>query len=160
MAQGCHVVATALGPFALYWRDDALIAAHLDDGPAEGQPPSWVQQLGYRVVSHLQGHPDAFADVLLDLTAVPPFHARVYDALRQVPPGRTTTYGELAAQVGRPGAARAVGQAVARNPWLLLVPCHRVLAANGRLGGFSAPGGAATKRAMLLKEKSSENRQQ
>ena len=80
---------------------------------------------------------------------VPPFHRRVYEAARAIPPGATRSYGEIAAGVGAPGSARAVGQALGRNPFAIIVPCHRVLAANGRLGGFSANGGASTKLRML-----------
>jgi len=96
--------------------------------------------------------PAAF-DGLLDWTGVPPFHRRVYDAACRIPRGETLSYGALAAAVGSPGAARAVGQAMQRNPFPLLVPCHRVLAAGGKLGGFTAPGGATTKRALLALEK-------
>ena len=88
----------------------------------------------------------------LDYAAVPLFHRRVYDALRRVKPGETVGYGELAARIGSPGAARAVGQAVGRNPFAIVVPCHRVLAAKGGAGGFSAYGGVATKRRMLALE--------
>ena len=80
---------------------------------------------------------------------VPPFNARVYELARSIPPGRTMTYGEVAAALGEPGAARAVGQALGHNPFAPVVPCHRVLAAGGRTGGFSAGGGAATKMRML-----------
>jgi methylated-DNA-[protein]-cysteine S-methyltransferase len=90
--------------------------------------------------------------VALDMEGVPPFHRRVYEAARQVPPGQTLSYGEIAARAGSPGSARAVGQALGRNPFAILVPCHRVLAANGKLGGFSANGGVDTKRRMLAIE--------
>ena len=72
---------------------------------------------------------------------VPEFHRRVYEATRAIPPGSTLSYGEVAAQIGAPGAARAVGQALGRNPFAIVVPCHRVLAAGGKAGGFSANGG-------------------
>jgi methylated-DNA-[protein]-cysteine S-methyltransferase len=146
---GCHVVSTTLGPFALQWSEAGLVSAHLARSTASGEPPAWLLALATRLEGHLQGRLDAFADVPLDLSGCPPFHARVYAELRRVGPGHTVTYGELAQRLGSPGAARAVGQAVANNPWLLVVPCHRVLAAGGRLGGFSAPGGVATKRRLL-----------
>jgi len=85
----------------------------------------------------------------LDLEGVPPFHRRVYEALRGVPAGATVTYGELAALAGAPGASRAVGQAMAKNPVPILVPCHRVLAAGGAAGGFSAAGGLELKARLL-----------
>src|SRR6201999_1121329 len=74
------------------------------------------------------------------------FHQRVYALARRIPSGATLTYGEVATRIGSPGAARAVGQALGRNPFAIVVPCHRVLAAGGRTGGFSANGGVATKR--------------
>jgi methylated-DNA-[protein]-cysteine S-methyltransferase len=104
-----------------------------------------------RLTAHLEGHVDPLDDVALDLD-VPPFVRRVYDALVQVPPGQTTTYGELARRAGSStGAARAVGRAMATNPVPLLVPCHRVLADAG-LGGFSAHGGGSTKERLLWLE--------
>src|SRR4029079_15568964 len=80
---------------------------------------------------------------------VPPFHRKVYEAARAVPPGATLSYGEVAKQIGAASSARAVGQALGRNPFAIVVPCHRVLAAAGRVGGFSANGGVATKLRML-----------
>lgn len=111
--------------------------------------PAWVRELRDRVVEHFEGRVRDFSDVKLDLSGVPDFHARVIGALRKIGVGRTITYGELAAKAGSPGAARAVGTAMRTNPYLLVVPCHRVTASGGKLGGFSAPGGEKTKRAML-----------
>jgi methylated-DNA-[protein]-cysteine S-methyltransferase len=88
-------------------------------------------------------------EVPLDWDGVTPFQRRVYEAAREIPAGETRTYGELARRLGSPGGARAVGQALGRNPFVLVVPCHRVLASNGSLGGFSAHGGARTKRMLL-----------
>jgi methylated-DNA-[protein]-cysteine S-methyltransferase len=90
--------------------------------------------------------------VELDMSGVPPFHRRVYQLIRTIPPGETMSYGEVATLLGSPGAARAVGQALRRNPFALVVPCHRVVAAGGRLGGFSANGGLATKVRLLALE--------
>lgn len=89
-------------------------------------------------------------DVLLE--TVPPFHRKVYRKLCKVPAGKTVTYAELARLAGSPGAARAVGQAMAKNPWPIIIPCHRVVAGNGKLGGYSGRGGPATKRALLALE--------
>ena len=86
------------------------------------------------------------------MDGVPEFHRRVYEAARAIPPGNTLSYGDIAKRVGAPGAARAVGQALGRNPFPIVVPCHRVLAAGGKIGGFSAQGGVATKRRMLAIE--------
>ncbi|AKU92473.1 Methylated-DNA--protein-cysteine methyltransferase [Vulgatibacter incomptus] len=102
--------------------------------------------------AHLDGRPQDFTRVPLDLSNVSPFAAKVYLALRQVPAGSTVSYGELAREVGSPGAARAVGRAMATNPVPILVPCQRVLAAAGKPGGFSAYGGVLTKERMLALE--------
>ena len=118
----------------------------------EGEAPAWAGRMVEQVRRHLAGDLQDFAGVALVMDGVPPFHQQVYREARQVLAGTTTTYGELAARLGSPGAARAVGQALGRNPFPLVVPCHRVLAANGRIGGFSAPGGTATKRRMLAIE--------
>ena len=87
------------------------------------------------------------------------FELRVYTATRALDPGRTCTYGEMARALGEPAALRAVGQALGHNPWPLVVPCHRVLAAGGKLGGFSAPGGSETKRRLLVLEASQVRRE-
>jgi methylated-DNA-[protein]-cysteine S-methyltransferase len=89
-------------------------------------------------------------DVLLE--TVPPFHRKVYRALCNIPSGKTVTYAGLARLAGSPKAARAVGQAMAKNPWPIVIPCHRVVAGNGRLGGYSGRGGVATKRKLLQLE--------
>jgi len=92
---------------------------------------------------------DELAAIELDLSGHTPFYRRVYELARAIPSGETVSYGELAARAGEPGAARAVGQAMAHNPFPLIVPCHRVLAAHGRAGGFSARGGVETKFRLL-----------
>jgi methylated-DNA-[protein]-cysteine S-methyltransferase len=91
-------------------------------------------------------------DIRLDERGIDPFRRRVYAATRAIEPGTTTTYGQIARAIGEPDAARDVGAALARNPTPVIVPCHRVLAANGALHGFSAPGGIETKRRMLQLE--------
>jgi methylated-DNA-[protein]-cysteine S-methyltransferase len=88
----------------------------------------------------------------VDLDGVPEFHREIYAVLRQVAWGETTTYGELARRLGVAGAARAIGQAMGRNPVPVIIPCHRVLASGGGLGGFSAPGGTTTKQRLLVLE--------
>jgi methylated-DNA-[protein]-cysteine S-methyltransferase len=80
---------------------------------------------------------------------VPPFHQRVYAVARTIPPGATLSYGEIAVRLGDRGAARDVGEALGQNPFPIIVPCHRVLAAGGKVGGFSASGGVATKLRLL-----------
>ena len=93
-----------------------------------------------------------FSQLELDLAGVSDFHRAIYDAARRIGWGETVTYGELAEQVGSPGAARAVGQAMGRNPIPVIIPCHRVLASGRKIGGFSAPGGAVTKTRLLALE--------
>lgn len=90
--------------------------------------------------------------ILAELSGYPPFHQRVWRECAKIPKGRTVTYGELAKRLGKPGAARAVGQALGANPFAPIVPCHRVVAANG-LGGFSAKGGIQAKMRLLRKER-------
>lgn len=115
-----------------------------------GAPPPEMAALMAAVQRYFTGEAVDFTDVRLDLGAQEPFFAQVYGALRRVGWGETTTYGALAKQLGAgPEGAREVGQAMARNPVPLIIPCHRVLAAGGKLGGFSAPGGADTKAHML-----------
>jgi len=103
-------------------------------------------------VALLAGQPRDLQYVRLDLAQVPPFHQHVYAIVRQIPPGQTRSYGQVAALCGDRQAARAVGQAMARNPFPIIVPCHRVLAAGGKSGGFSARGGVSTKLRLLAIE--------
>ena len=118
-----------------------------------GCPPPAVAEAIALSTRYFSGEAAEFSVVPLDLRGQNPFFAQVYEALRRIGWGQTTTYGGLAAAVGAPReAARDVGEAMAKNPMPLLIPCHRVLAAGGKLGGFSAPGGAATKARMLRLE--------
>ena len=165
---GFCVFATAIGWCGIAWNESGLAGVQLPAGdeeatrtcmrgrfasaPEEAAPPE-VQTVISRVQGLLQGEPDALLDVLLDMSGVLPFHRRVYEITRAIRPGRTLTYGEIAAQLGEPGSARAVGQALGHNPFAPVVPCHRVLAARSGAGGFSAEGGIATKLRMLQIEK-------
>ena len=117
--------------------------------PATDAPPPAVQAAIDAMVALLQGRPVDLGFVAIDEAGIPEFHRRVYAVARAIAPGTTLTYGEVAVRVGDPGAARAVGQALGANPFAIIVPCHRVLAAGGAMGGFSAGGGARTKRRML-----------
>jgi methylated-DNA-[protein]-cysteine S-methyltransferase len=122
-----------------------LIAALPDQALWSSEPDSLVARLR----EYLAGARDDFLDVPIAATWSTPFQRDVVAALRRVPYGQATSYGELAARVGRPQAARAVGHVMATNPVPFLVPCHRVLGAGGALGGFSAPTGVALKRKLL-----------
>jgi len=115
----------------------------------EKPPPVDVEQAIDGIVDLLSGGASDLSGVVLDLGGVPVFERRVYQVLRTIPPGEAVSYGEIAARVGDPGAARAVGRALGRNPVPILVPCHRVVAADGGLGGFSASGGVTTKARLL-----------
>ena len=166
-APGFCLFDTAIGACGIAWAGDVVLAVQLPEttgegtrarmlraltdrpGIAEAQPPPWVARVIDRVRALLQGERDDLADVPLALERVPDFHRRVYEVTRAIPPGRVLTYGEVARRIGDPGAARAVGQALGAKPFAPVVPCHRVLAAGGRSGGFSAEGGALTKLKML-----------
>ena len=115
-------------------------------------PPPEISEIIEKIRKHLQGDLQEFRSVALDLRNIEPFFREVYEATRQIPPGQTRTYGEIAKAVGQPAAAQEVGQAMAKNPVPIIVPCHRVAAAGGKLGGFSAPGGSATKAKLLAIE--------
>jgi methylated-DNA-[protein]-cysteine S-methyltransferase len=115
-------------------------------------PPPEISQLIQRVCKHLDGEPQDFRDIVIDLDGAGSFAQQVYAAARDIPAGQTKTYGEIAKVLNRPGAARAVGQALSRNPLTLIIPCHRVLAAGGLSGGFTAHGGLETKARMLAIE--------
>ena len=114
--------------------------------------PPWVKDAIARVREHLGGKPQDLTRVPLDVSRMTPFTAKVFRAAQAVPAGRTATYGELAGVAGSPGASRAVGRAMATNPFPVIVPCHRVVAADGGAGGFSAYGGLVTKEKILALE--------
>jgi O-6-methylguanine DNA methyltransferase len=116
------------------------------------QPPPEILAIAERIRRHLGGEVQDFRSVAVDLSDVGPFFRQVYEAAREIPPGQTRTYGEIAKAVGQPNAAQEVGQAMAKNPVPILIPCHRVAAAGGKPGGFSAPGGRSTKSKLLALE--------
>ena len=120
-------------------------------------PPAAVQMAIEGMVALLEGKARNLSDVVLDLEDVPGFHRDVYEVARTIPPGRTMTYGDIARRLGGVELSRDVGQALGRNPCPIVVPCHRVLAAGGKPGGFSANGGVATKLKMLAIEGAAVN---
>lgn len=118
----------------------------------EAEPPPAIRHAIEGIVALLAGERTPAAElafVELDLRGVPEFERSVYEVARTLRPGETSTYGEVARRLGDPAASRAVGRALGRNPFPLVVPCHRILAADGSLGGFSASGGTALKRRLL-----------
>jgi methylated-DNA-[protein]-cysteine S-methyltransferase len=134
--------------------DDAARARfrrRLPDG-VETAPPAEIARIRDAVIALTRGEPIDFTDVTLDLDGVPEFNRQVYDIALRIPAGATLTYGEVAARIGQPDAAQAVGKALGQNPFPHIVPCHRILMAGGKIGGFSAPGGIATKRKLLAIE--------
>jgi methylated-DNA-[protein]-cysteine S-methyltransferase len=152
---------TAFGLCTIWWTERGLARVRLPGDVANGasdeaEPndniPTTVQQCITRMQDYFCGDVVDFSTVALDDSALTPDAAAIYRALRTVGWGTTTTYGALAEAVGMSGAARAIGVAMARNPWPLIVPCHRVLAAGGKLGGFSAAGGTRSKERMLALE--------
>jgi methylated-DNA-[protein]-cysteine S-methyltransferase len=112
-------------------------------------PPPQVEKAIADVQRYMAGQRVDFSAIALDLTGIAPFYVEVYAAARRVGWGETATYGELARQAGAPGAARAVGQAMARNPVAVIIPCHRILASGNKVGGFSAFGGPVSKQRLL-----------
>jgi methylated-DNA-[protein]-cysteine S-methyltransferase len=164
---GFRLFDTPIGACGIAWGGRGVVGVQLPEGAAdatrarlvrrfpearEEAPPPGVRRAIHGIAALLRGEPRDLGDVALDMEGVPPFQRRVYEAARAIPPGETLSYGEIAARLGAPGAARAVGQALGRNPFAILVPCHRVLAAGGRSGGFSAKGGVGTKLSMLALE--------
>ena len=162
-----HLFDTTFGTCAIAWSEAGLTRMQLPaptrsktearirsaGGEPSGMPlPGFAEEAVTAVKSYLGGK-DAPLDTLrLDDSFVTSFNASIYRALRRIPRGATVTYGDLAKQVGQPGAARAIGAAMRQNPWPVIVPCHRVLASGGKMGGFSAPGGKATKERLLALE--------
>ena len=148
---------TALGRMAIRWTDAGITGVLLpqprlttDSVTREPTPlPRAVREAIDGITAVLAGEPRDLGGVPLDERGIDAFRRSVYAATRDVAPGMTRSYGEIARAIGRPDGARDVGAALARNPFPVIVPCHRVVAANGALHGFSAPGGLATKRRML-----------
>jgi methylated-DNA-[protein]-cysteine S-methyltransferase len=161
---GLALFDTAVGRCGIVWGERGLLCVQLPETRAsatrarllqlfpeaeEVPPPAVVQRAIDRIVTLLRGEATDLSQIALDMARCPPFHQRVYELARMIPPGATLSYGQVAQKLGSPGSARAVGQALGKNPFAIVVPCHRVLAAGGKLGGFSAPGGGATKLKML-----------
>ena len=157
---------TSIGLCGLAWHERGVIGFQLpeDDtsrtrnriakrfpGIVEVPPPPDIQRIIADVTALLQGEARDLSAVPLDMAGVSDFDRRVYEIARSIPPGRVLTYGEVGSRLGI-NNARAIGQSLGRNPFAVIVPCHRVVAADGKLGGFSANGGAMTKRRLLAIE--------
>jgi methylated-DNA-[protein]-cysteine S-methyltransferase len=167
-ARGFALFDTAIGACGIAWGERGLVGVQLPEVSAartrarmrrrfpatpEAPPPPTVQRAIEGIVQLLQGEAIDLGAVALDMAGVASFDGRVYEVARTIPPGATLSYGDIAARLNAPGEARAVGQALGQNPFPLIVPCHRVLAAGGKVGGFSANGGIATKLRLLSIER-------
>ncbi|MDR3691261.1 MAG: methylated-DNA--[protein]-cysteine S-methyltransferase [Fimbriimonas sp.] len=159
---------TAIGPCGIAWQTGeapVIHAFHLPEA-SEHATEERMTCLGAKAVAipapieaviakarrHLARDLQDFRDAPIDWDRFEPFSRRVYQAALDIPPGQTRTYGQLAKSLGEPQAAQAVGQSLGSNPIPLIIPCHRILAADGKMGGFSAPGGLATKEKLLIIE--------
>jgi methylated-DNA-[protein]-cysteine S-methyltransferase len=167
--RGMALFDTPIGRCGIAWGPDGVVGLQLpehDDRAAVARLtrrrpglmltsppyPAAVNRAIREIVALLGGERLDLTDVALDFDGVPDFDKRVYDIARAIPPGATMTYGDVARELGDLTLSRAVGQALGRNPFPIVIPCHRVVAAGGEIGGFSATGGAATKRRILAIE--------
>jgi methylated-DNA-[protein]-cysteine S-methyltransferase len=159
---------TALGVCGLAWGENGLVGVWLPMASAEAlrskiqqkypdageaEPGGEVADAVVRIGQLLATGEADLSPIRLDLARLEPFEREVYAIARAVPPGRTITYGEIARKVGDVAQSRRVGQAMGANRWPIVIPCHRVLGADGKAGGFSAPGGLDTKLKLLVIEK-------
>jgi methylated-DNA-[protein]-cysteine S-methyltransferase len=166
--QGFALFDTSIGACGLAWGPRGMLGVQLpaDEGEpatrarmkrrfpqlqesAPAESPDSARRAMAAIAALLLGGHDDLSHIALDMRGVSEFHQRIYAIARRIPPGQTRTYGEIAAELGDKGLSRAVGQAMGHNPFAPVVPCHRVLAAGNKPGGFSAGGGALTKLRML-----------
>lgn len=168
MSVSFAVFDTAFGPCAAAWCAAGLVRVQLPEGDAdqarrrmlsfhphaeERAPAGGAAEAVARIGRLLETGREPLADLALDWSAAGAFEREVYRLTLEVGPGETTTYGDIARKLGDVALSRRVGQALGRNPWPIVVPCHRVLGAGGRVGGFSAPGGVDTKMRLLELER-------
>ena len=161
------LIATDLGALGLMWSGAGIVRLQLPEktrtateqrltrrvgSVVAARPPEPIAQAGKLLQQYMKGERIDFGNVALDLTGTSDFHRTIYAAARRLVWGETTTYGALAREARSPDAARAVGQAMGRNPVPIIIPCHRVLASGQKIGGFSAFGGATTKERLLAME--------
>jgi methylated-DNA-[protein]-cysteine S-methyltransferase len=167
LAVGRTAFASPLGALALAWSELGIVGLQLPTEDAErtlgrlarrfpatrpAHPPASVRSAIDGVLELLSGAPRDLAEVAIDVEGAGPFDRGVWEIARAIPPGATRAYGDIARDLGDLGFAREVGQSLGRNPVPIIVPCHRVLATGGKIGGFSAFGGVATKRRLLAIE--------
>ena len=169
---GFALFETAIGPCGIVWSERGVAGVQLPERnedatrkrirrrfPAahEAAPPDVVQRAIDGIVALLAGEPRDLTHVAIDTDGMADLNRRVYAIARTIPPGATLSYGEIAERLGDRNLARDVGQALGQNPIPIIVPCHRVLAAGGKMGGFSAPGGIVTKLRLLTIEGAQPN---
>jgi methylated-DNA-[protein]-cysteine S-methyltransferase len=167
MGRGFTLFETTIGHCGVAWGERGIVGVQLPEtresatrarllrrfpDAHEGAPPPEIQRAIDSIVALLRGDAADLSNVPLDMDGVPELHRRVYEVARTIPPGETLSYGEIAARLEHRGLAREVGQALGQNPFAIVVPCHRVVTSDGRLGGFSASGGVQTKLRMLAIE--------
>lgn len=166
-SSGYHLFSTDLGICGIAWGPEGIVATGLPErdeavlverlrrrSRAEAsEPPDTVAEAIAEIRSLMAGEPRDLLGIRLDMAGLGAFEAAVYRVTRAIPPGETLTYGEVARAIGEAGASRAVGRALGANPFPIVVPCHRVLAAGGKSGGFSADGGIGTKFRLLAIER-------
>lgn len=159
---------TLIGACGIAWNDRGVSGVQLPEASAdatrarlirrwgeqaEAAPPYDIARAMFAIRALMSGAPEDLTFVTLDMDGLEPFARQVYEQARRIPPGETRTYGQIASALGDRLLSRQVGQALGRNPFAIIVPCHRVLAADGKTGGFSAGGGVTTKMRMLSIER-------
>lgn len=167
-AQSFAIFETALGHCGIVWTCRGIAGFNLPEGSEEktrarvkkrfpdakeAVPPGDIQKIIGDSIALIAGEKIDFSYVTLDHAPLPEFSQRVYAIVRTIPIGHTLTYGDIAKKLGDVSLSREVGQAMGRNPTPVIMPCHRVVAASGRTGGFSAPGGVDTKMKLLSIER-------
>lgn len=166
-----HLFETSLGWMGIAWSDAGITRVQIPERDRDASErrlkrlsgdaitevtstnlPADIAVVVDHLVRYAAGEAVDFSGIAVDLSGVDPFQLAIYDAARQLGFGETVTYGGLAAAAGYPGEARDTGQALGKNPVPIIVPCHRIVAAGGKIGGFSAPGGSRTKEKLLAME--------
>jgi methylated-DNA-[protein]-cysteine S-methyltransferase len=155
---------TAIGACGIAWSARGVAGVQLPERDAratrdrlrrrfpdacEAVPPAAIRAAIDGIVALLGGEARDLSPIPLDMEGIPPFRQSIYAVLRGIPAGATLSYGEIATRLGNGSDARDIGEAMGKNPFPIIVPCHRVVGAGGKVGGFSAPGGVATKLRML-----------
>lgn len=163
--QAIALLETALGTIGIAWTQHGLCRLRLPDGDAEqalaglrrafpkAEMAPAPGEIAGLLVRYAKGETVDFKSLAVDLPDLDAFRTAIHEAARRLGYGETLTYGDLAKAAGYPGAARETGEALGRNPVPIVIPCHRIVAAGGKLGGFSAPGGADTKKKLLALER-------